>query len=128
MQDWERYPDKALGFLDTLLEREESRWLERQGAGIFHRALNAISFADLVVHSPAYLSSTIRLIRFFKDRDTMGKAVHDMELFLEGKDAIPLMSKQLTLETLPELRWLAEESGSTKLKGALDIVSGLRTV
>jgi hypothetical protein len=58
----------------------------------------------------------------------MDKAARDLESFLEGQDAIPLMSKQLTLETLPELRWLAENSGSRRLKDALDIVSGSRTV
>jgi hypothetical protein len=129
LQSFERNPERAFGFLHAILETKESTWMERHGATIFRRALGAIDLADLVIHAPALLCAAIRLIRFFKDGDALDKAVREMELFLKEKDAIPRMSKQLTLETLPELRWLAQSSGTrgTRLNVALDTILAVPT-
>jgi len=118
----ERNPEAALSWVQLAREMGGKRWLERYGEEIFEQAFTEASVKRLLLHKPAIFIEALRLVQIFGWLRAADALLQSLASFLDRPGGDKTLLKQLPLEALPELQWLAQTTADRKLYSALQLI------
>lgn len=119
-----RNPELALAWLALLLDLGGEGIMPRIGADSVDEIFDPIILTQLLKRKPTAFAVALRLSRIAKSRQAIEAVIETLASSLRDSGIKRSVLATLPIEALPDLRWLAEETGQPDLSAALTLAHG----
>ncbi|HXS02491.1 MAG TPA: hypothetical protein VN724_18105, partial [Pyrinomonadaceae bacterium] len=123
-REMNRNPELAFAWLALLLDLGGEDIVPRAGVNFVDDAFDPIFLKQLLKRKPATFAVALRLSRMIKSRQATGALIETLASSLRDSGIKRSLLPSLPIEALPDLRWLAEETGQPDLAAALTLLHG----
>ena len=121
-------PEDLFSLLDLMRIAAKKGWLDQYGGPLLAKALRAVSVEWLLLGKPMLFMQALRMLQLIDLGRTKQEFLAKVRGFLDTSDGVKILLRQLPLEALPELQWLAQQTADPRLNTAiLALLSGERT-
>jgi ATPase family associated with various cellular activities (AAA) len=117
-------PAVVLEWLALILELGGERVMQRIGPEFFDSIFDAVTLAQFLQQKPAAFAVALRLSRIAKSPKATEAVIECLASSLRISGIKRSVLATLPIEALPDLRWLAEETGQPDLNAALTLLQG----
>ena len=124
LKEMNNNPEILLAWLALVLDFEGEGALQRIGRDSFDGTFDTVILAQLLKRKPAAFAVALRLARIVKSSQAIEAVIETLASSLHDSGIKQSVLATLPIEALPDLRWLAEETGQPDLSAALALVHG----